>query len=397
MDISQTQGKRKRETKAPRITYHAATRTFDRLFKEESLDETRDVVRKKLGLPDSSNIRLAQIRGDHTVDLEDEDDFDAFYAVAHSKMAIEVEVTIEDMPSPRHNPSLSLAVINQKAPSPTVLNDHIASPSEVPTGDEVRMARKDTFLGPSAAKESQSTNTALPQTELAADVTDPTPQPKKRKRKTEEKETSAKILPSAQNADESGSKPKPTKRAKKITEKETNDDSTTSQQPIKSTSTLTTKPNGQTLPDTFSQQLAQSITDGHLASTVPEDASTAPKRTKRRNSVAGQTAKAKASEKLTDVKAKVDKPVPNGELEATEQPTDGKSKPKKKKKEERVVTPAELEAVRGDMSQVVASLARELVGMVTTQPSQATTGSQKKPLTAKEILAAAKNKNTDRV
>ncbi|KAJ3830153.1 hypothetical protein EV361DRAFT_481784 [Lentinula raphanica] len=48
------------------------------------------------------------------------------------------------------------------------------------------------------------------------------------------------------------------------------------------------------------------------------------------------------------------------------------------------------------MSQVVASLARELVGMVTTQPSQATTGSQKKPLTAKEILAAAKNKNTDR-
>ncbi|KAJ4483268.1 hypothetical protein J3R30DRAFT_1755702 [Lentinula aciculospora] len=96
MDIPQTPGKRKRETNAPRITYHAASRTFDRLFKEESLDETKDVVRRKLGLPESSSIYLAQIRGEHTVDLEDEDDFDAFYAIAHSNMAVEVQVTTEE-------------------------------------------------------------------------------------------------------------------------------------------------------------------------------------------------------------------------------------------------------------------------------------------------------------
>ncbi|KAJ4001546.1 hypothetical protein F5050DRAFT_1326762 [Lentinula boryana] len=139
MDVPQTPGKRKRETNAPRITYYTANRTFDRLFKEESLDETRDVVRRKLGLPDSSNIRLAQIRGEHTVDLEDDDDFDAFYAIAHSKMAIEVQVSIGDMSPPHARSSPSPAVVDQKAVSPTALNvDLPFLSSGVPDGPSSR-------------------------------------------------------------------------------------------------------------------------------------------------------------------------------------------------------------------------------------------------------------------
>lgn len=38
---------------------------------ENTLDETKDVVRTKLGLSDSTEIYLAQIRGEHTVDLDD--------------------------------------------------------------------------------------------------------------------------------------------------------------------------------------------------------------------------------------------------------------------------------------------------------------------------------------
>ncbi|KAJ3748904.1 hypothetical protein DFH05DRAFT_615472 [Lentinula detonsa] len=168
MDVPQTPGKRKRETNAPRITYHTASRTFDRLFKEESLDETRDVVRRKLGLPDSSNIRLAQIRGEHTVDLEDDDDFDAFYAIAHSKLAIEVQVSIEDTSPPHARSSLSHAVVYQKAVSPTALNvDLPFSSSEVPAGDEVRPSQKRRRATLSSVVDSTELEDSRPETPVA--------------------------------------------------------------------------------------------------------------------------------------------------------------------------------------------------------------------------------------
>ena len=72
------------------ITYHAPTKSFDRLFKgsfsifltatvivdsilsaEESLLEVKEMVRQKLGLPPDATIRLEQVRGDITIDLED--------------------------------------------------------------------------------------------------------------------------------------------------------------------------------------------------------------------------------------------------------------------------------------------------------------------------------------
>ncbi|KAF8274545.1 hypothetical protein EI94DRAFT_692683 [Lactarius quietus] len=78
----------------PRITYQTEGRTFDRLFKEQSLHETKVVVRKKLGLGHDAPIELAQLRDGKKIDLEDDDDFEAFKALANSSLHATVAVTI---------------------------------------------------------------------------------------------------------------------------------------------------------------------------------------------------------------------------------------------------------------------------------------------------------------
>lgn len=86
--------KRKRDIDYPRITYDVADRTFDRLFKEESLDEMKQVVRKKMGYSSDIPLHLAQLRDSKTVDLEDDDDFDAFSAATYAVPVIVVRVTV---------------------------------------------------------------------------------------------------------------------------------------------------------------------------------------------------------------------------------------------------------------------------------------------------------------
>ncbi|KAF9451977.1 hypothetical protein P691DRAFT_287062 [Macrolepiota fuliginosa MF-IS2] len=88
--------KRKRDLECPRITYHTPERTFDRLFREDSLAQLKQVARKKLGLQADAVIDLSQIRGDTCIDLEDEDDFDAFYNAVHSSSTASIRVTIRD-------------------------------------------------------------------------------------------------------------------------------------------------------------------------------------------------------------------------------------------------------------------------------------------------------------
>ncbi|KAL0573531.1 hypothetical protein V5O48_008436, partial [Marasmius crinis-equi] len=87
-------GKESAQGSQPRITYHASNRTFDRLFREDSLDEMKDVVRRKLGLPQNAAVMLTQDRGGQMIDLEDDDDFDAFLAVAHSVTSVNVKVEV---------------------------------------------------------------------------------------------------------------------------------------------------------------------------------------------------------------------------------------------------------------------------------------------------------------
>ena len=80
--------KRKRESDPPRITFLSKDRTFDRLFRgdirglqtfsdslfwsaEESLTQTKEVVRRKLGLEKNAVIHLAQVRDGRSIDLDD--------------------------------------------------------------------------------------------------------------------------------------------------------------------------------------------------------------------------------------------------------------------------------------------------------------------------------------
>ncbi|KAH9061262.1 hypothetical protein EDB87DRAFT_1610849 [Lactarius vividus] len=78
----------------PRITYQTEGRTFDRLFKEHSLQAAKAVVRKKLGLGHDALIELTQLRDGKTIDLEDDDDFEAFRALTNSSLHAIVAVTI---------------------------------------------------------------------------------------------------------------------------------------------------------------------------------------------------------------------------------------------------------------------------------------------------------------
>lgn len=77
----------------------------------------KEVVRKKLRLDARASISFAQIRDGKSVDLEDgkteaypfewkasndlvpDDDFDAFYALAHSTNSVDVKVTVVEQPA----------------------------------------------------------------------------------------------------------------------------------------------------------------------------------------------------------------------------------------------------------------------------------------------------------
>ncbi|KAF5370773.1 hypothetical protein D9758_001957 [Tetrapyrgos nigripes] len=86
--------KRKRESFEAIVTYLAPGRTFDRLLNENSLAETKQVIRRKLNLADDVSIHLAQHRGERIIDLEDDDDFDAFCAAARMSGTVDVRVIV---------------------------------------------------------------------------------------------------------------------------------------------------------------------------------------------------------------------------------------------------------------------------------------------------------------
>ncbi|PSR79651.1 hypothetical protein PHLCEN_2v6952 [Hermanssonia centrifuga] len=72
------------------ITYYAPNnRVFDRVFKDQTLEQTRAEVRQKLNLPPEAEFRLAQLRDNM------KDDFEAFRTQAQSSSSLHVEVSIE--------------------------------------------------------------------------------------------------------------------------------------------------------------------------------------------------------------------------------------------------------------------------------------------------------------
>ncbi|KAI5123646.1 hypothetical protein M0805_001679 [Coniferiporia weirii] len=85
--------KRKREVDPPRIAFITPSRTFERLFKETSLESLITTIIKKLRLDEDTNVELSQLRDGRHIDLEDEDDFDAMRSFALHNGAVEVKVS----------------------------------------------------------------------------------------------------------------------------------------------------------------------------------------------------------------------------------------------------------------------------------------------------------------
>ncbi|KAG2031572.1 hypothetical protein BDR03DRAFT_106337 [Suillus americanus] len=65
---------------------------------EQSLEEIQNVVRRKLQLPSNSTVKLKQLRGSKVIDLDDDDDFDAFSARARLMKLVDVAVEISQTP-----------------------------------------------------------------------------------------------------------------------------------------------------------------------------------------------------------------------------------------------------------------------------------------------------------
>ncbi|KAI0685202.1 hypothetical protein BC835DRAFT_1385537 [Cytidiella melzeri] len=92
--------KREEDVEDTIITFHAPNgRTFSRVFKEKSLATTKETVRKKLALAPGVQFDLAQLRNGKAVDLEDDDDFSAFCALARTTTSLDVQVTVSKSPS----------------------------------------------------------------------------------------------------------------------------------------------------------------------------------------------------------------------------------------------------------------------------------------------------------
>ncbi|KAH9945668.1 hypothetical protein B0H21DRAFT_424243 [Amylocystis lapponica] len=82
------------------ITFHAPGKSFVRVFRDQSFDELKDIVRRKAGLPTGTVVRLAQFQRGTWIDIEDDDDYEAFCALAHCNTSLEVSVAVGEAPHP---------------------------------------------------------------------------------------------------------------------------------------------------------------------------------------------------------------------------------------------------------------------------------------------------------
>ncbi|KAF8532509.1 hypothetical protein JB92DRAFT_3192490 [Gautieria morchelliformis] len=96
--------KRKREADAPRIKYHVEQRgkSFERILKENSLEELCEVVRKKISLDSKTKLELVQLRDGVIYDLEDDEDFEAFKSAAYAYSSLDVRVSFATDAAPQN-------------------------------------------------------------------------------------------------------------------------------------------------------------------------------------------------------------------------------------------------------------------------------------------------------
>nr|VWO98373.1 Plp [Ganoderma boninense] len=86
--------KRKRDDEGTIVTFYAPDRTFARVYKGQSLEETKNLVRKKLGLSDDTSLRFARLHEGKVIELDDDEDFEAFRHIARSVSTLDVSVFV---------------------------------------------------------------------------------------------------------------------------------------------------------------------------------------------------------------------------------------------------------------------------------------------------------------
>ncbi|EIW63046.1 uncharacterized protein TRAVEDRAFT_17521 [Trametes versicolor FP-101664 SS1] len=86
--------KRKRDDDGTVVTFYTSNRTFQRVYKGQSLEETKTLVRTKLGLSEDASIRFSRLHEGRHIDLEDDDDFEAFRHLARYVTTLDVSVFI---------------------------------------------------------------------------------------------------------------------------------------------------------------------------------------------------------------------------------------------------------------------------------------------------------------
>ncbi|KAI0633377.1 hypothetical protein C8Q77DRAFT_1157588 [Trametes polyzona] len=92
--------KRKRDDEGTVVTFYTPNRTFQRVYKGQSLEETKALVRTKLGLSEDASIRFSRLHEGRHIDLEDEDDFEAFRHLARYVTTLDVSVFLGDAGPP---------------------------------------------------------------------------------------------------------------------------------------------------------------------------------------------------------------------------------------------------------------------------------------------------------
>ncbi|KLO20330.1 hypothetical protein SCHPADRAFT_923523 [Schizopora paradoxa] len=175
--------KRKREEEAevvpPRITYVTPSKTFERLFRETSLNATKELVRKKLGLGEKDVVELSQVRDGRVIDLEDDDDFDAFRVYANFSKIAEVKV---QLPGSSSQPATSLLQVESNGSGSSTKKNA----AEVPNGSSASKqqssetsTRKVTFDetegGKPKSKKKRDSKASLPNKEAGLDSSSTAP------------------------------------------------------------------------------------------------------------------------------------------------------------------------------------------------------------------------------
>ncbi|KAH9892834.1 hypothetical protein C8Q73DRAFT_699634 [Cubamyces lactineus] len=163
--------KRKRDYEGTVVTFYTPDTTFRRVFKGQSLEETKDIVRKKLGLSNDTSIRFSQLHEGRHIDLEDEDDFEAFQHLARHSLSLDLSVFVGHTGPP----------IFSHMPSATAPSNQVVSKKK----RKKRLDKPSAVLTSEATSE-RSTPASAPIPRSSASTIDTNGMPKKKRKRGED-------------------------------------------------------------------------------------------------------------------------------------------------------------------------------------------------------------------